>query len=85
VSPRTPDRTPGPAVEEELQLEDRTVDGNPIVDGAVRFVGGDIVAKLTSGVVSLTAGGSDVNILLVDDVTGSTLSDDVLGNLLVNQ
>lgn len=54
--PRTPDRKPGPALEEELQLEDRTADGNPTVDGAVRFVSGDIVAKLPSGVTSLTTG-----------------------------
>ena len=54
--PRTPDRTHGPALEEELRLDDRTADGNPTVDGAIRFVSGDIVVKLSSGVVSLTAG-----------------------------
>ena len=54
--PRTPDRTPGPAQEEELQLEDRTPDGDPTVNGAIRYVSNDIVAKLPSGVVSLTAG-----------------------------
>lgn len=53
---RTPDRTPGPALEEELQLEDRTVDGNPTVNGAVRYVSGDLVVKLPSGVSSLTTG-----------------------------
>lgn len=54
----TPDRAPGPSLEEELQLEDRTADGNPTVDGAIRFVGDDFVGKTSSGVKSLTAGGS---------------------------
>lgn len=61
MSPRTPDRTPGPSEEEELQLEDRTADGNPTVDGAIRYVSNDIVAKIPSGVYSLTAGGSGIN------------------------
>lgn len=51
----TPDRFPGTSDEEELLLEDRTADGNPTEDGAIRYVGGDIVAKIPSGVVSLTA------------------------------
>jgi hypothetical protein len=59
--PQTPDRTPGPSLEEELQLDDRTADGNPTVNGAVRYVSGDIVAKTPAGVVSLTAGGSGLN------------------------
>ena len=54
--PRTPDRTPGPAIEEELQLEDRTADGNPTENGALRYVSDDLVVKLSSGVVSLTSG-----------------------------
>jgi hypothetical protein len=57
----TPDRTPGPSLEEEIQLEDRTADGNPTVNGAIRYVSGDIVAKTPSGVVSLTAGGSGLS------------------------
>lgn len=53
----TPDRTPGPSEEEELQLEDRTADGNPTVNGAIRYVGGDFVGKTPSGAVTLTGGG----------------------------
>lgn len=56
--PRTPDRMPGPSVEEELQLEDRTSDGNPTINGAIRYVDNDIVGKVPDGVRSLT--GADV-------------------------
>ena len=52
----TPDRFDGPSEEEEIKLEDRTADGNPTVNGAIRYVSGDIVAKLPSGVASLTTG-----------------------------
>jgi hypothetical protein len=52
----TTDDQPGPRLEEEVQFEDRTGDGNPTVDGAVRFVGDDLVVKTSSGVKSLTAG-----------------------------
>lgn len=52
----TPDRTPGPSLEEEVQLEDRTPDGNPTVNGAIRYVSGDFVGKTPGGVVSLTSG-----------------------------
>lgn len=51
----TPNRFPGPVEAEELEFEDRTVDGNPTVDGAVRFVGDDFVGKTSTGVKSLTA------------------------------
>jgi hypothetical protein len=50
----TPDRNPGPKFTEEVQFEDRTVDGNPTVDGAVRLVSGDLYVKLPSGVEPLT-------------------------------
>ena len=53
---QTRDRTPGPSLEEELQLEDRTADGNPTIDGAIRYVSDDVVVKLTTGVQSLTTG-----------------------------
>jgi len=56
--PRTPDRTPGASVEEELQFEDRTADGNPTVEGAVRYVNSDLVAKVGGQVKSLTASAS---------------------------
>jgi len=52
----TPDRTPGASLEEETQYEDRTADGPPTVDGAVRFVSDDLVVKLSTGVKSLTTG-----------------------------
>ena len=56
----TPDRSPGPSDEEEIVLRDRTVDGDPVDDGAIRFRSNDIVAKIPSGVVSLTQqGGSE--------------------------
>ena len=54
----TPDRQAGPREEEELQLEDRTADGPPDINGAIRYYNGDIGAKCASGVISLTAGGS---------------------------
>jgi hypothetical protein len=53
---QTRDRVPGPSLEEELQFEDRTADGNPTVDGAVRFVSDDLVVKTSTGIKSLTAG-----------------------------
>lgn len=52
----TTDDFPGPNIAEELQLEDRTADGNPTIDGAVRMVSGDLVVKLPSGIKSLTTG-----------------------------
>lgn len=54
--PVTTDDQPGARVEEEVQFEDRTGDGNPTVDGAVRLVSDDLVVKLSTGVKSLTAG-----------------------------
>jgi hypothetical protein len=57
----TPDRHPGPLDEEEIQLEDRTPDGPPSINGAIRYYNGDIVAKIPTGVKSLTAGGSGIS------------------------
>lgn len=54
----TTDDFPGADIAEELQLEDRTVDGNPIIDGAIRYVNGDFVGKTPTGVESLTASGA---------------------------
>ena len=72
----TPDRFPGPAVEEEVQFEDRSIDGNPTVDGAVRFVGDDFVGRTSTGVKSLTAAAlppaTDVGQVLLS-VAGATL------------
>jgi hypothetical protein len=53
---RTRDADPGPRYEEETIYDDRTADGNPTVDGAVRFVSDDLVVKTSAGVKSLTAG-----------------------------
>lgn len=52
----TSDDFPGPNIAEELQLEDRTADGNPSVVGAVRLVSDDLVVRLSTGVKSLTTG-----------------------------
>lgn len=52
----TPDRFPGTSDEEELLLEDRTADGDPTQEGAIRYLNGDFRAKNATGVVSLTTG-----------------------------
>lgn len=52
----TPDRFPGTSDEEELLLEDRTADGDPVLDGAIRYVNGDFRGKTATGVSSLTTG-----------------------------
>lgn len=49
------DDFPGPDIAEEVQFEDRTTDGNPTINGAVRFVSDDLVVKTAGGVKSLTA------------------------------
>lgn len=67
----TPDRAAGPSDEEELQLEDRTADGNPTVDGAVRFVDGSLRIKTAGGVREL---GDALKIL------GKALSDTGISN-----
>lgn len=51
----TPNRFPGTLEAEEVKFDDRTPDGDPAVDGAVRFVGDDFVGKTSTGVKSLTA------------------------------
>lgn len=50
----TPDRFPGPLVEEEVQLEERTTD--PTIVGAIRNVSGTIKAKDSVGVFDLRSG-----------------------------
>lgn len=49
----TPDRAPGPSQEEELQLEDRTADGDPTIEGAIRRVGDDLRLRQSTGVISI--------------------------------
>lgn len=51
----TPDRKPGPALEEELQLEDNAA-GDPAVEGAIRYDNGDFKAKDSTGVFNLRSG-----------------------------
>lgn len=45
----TPDRQPGPSVEEEVQYEDRTADGDPSVVGALRRLGNLLRFRKASG------------------------------------
>lgn len=47
--PTTPDRRAGPLLEEEIQYEDRTVDGAPTVTGAVRRIGNSMVMQTSTG------------------------------------
>lgn len=54
--PVTPDSAAGPSLEEELILDDLTVEGNPTVEGAIRRVNDDVVAFLGGNVKSLTQG-----------------------------
>jgi hypothetical protein len=53
--PLTPDRTPGPAVEEELQLEDLGQD--PSVVGGITNNAGAIKAKDSVGIFDIRSGG----------------------------
>lgn len=57
--PTTPDRHPGPALEEELQLEPQGTD--PDVAGALRYVGGAFRLKDASGVFNPRTGGSGIS------------------------
>lgn len=52
--PRTPDRTPGPAIEEELQLEDNGVDPSQV--GAITLNAGALKAQDSVGVFDLRSG-----------------------------
>jgi hypothetical protein len=58
--PITPDRTPGPADEEEIVFEDRTTDGDPTEVGALRYTGGSFKAKDSTGVFDLRSGGGGI-------------------------
>lgn len=52
----TPDSFPGSRQEDELILEDRTADGDPTEEGAIRKIGDDVRIKLSTGVLSLLNG-----------------------------
>jgi len=58
---RTKDSAPGPSHEEETLYDDRTADGDPTVDGAVRRLGDTLLFKTSTVVVDLTAGGSGIS------------------------
>ena len=49
----TPDRTAGPGDEEELQFEDRTADGDPAVEGAIRRLGNTLRYYVNSVVTQI--------------------------------
>lgn len=57
----TPDRRPGPLVEEEVQLEDRTADGDPTIEGAFRYASGAFKFKDSTGVFDPRTGGSGIS------------------------
>lgn len=52
--PRTPDRTPGPAIEEELQLEDNGLD--PSVIGGITNNAGELKGRDNTGIFNLRSG-----------------------------
>lgn len=52
----TPDRAPGPSVEEELQLEDQGVGAEPSVVGGIIQADGSILMKDATGVFDARSG-----------------------------
>ena len=58
--PQTPDRRPGPLIEEEVQMEDRTADGDPTFEGAIRYTGGSFKGKDSVGVFDFRSGGGGI-------------------------
>lgn len=56
--PRTPDRRSGTLEEEEILLDDRTSDGDPIDERAIRYVNGAFRLKDSIGVFDPRGGGS---------------------------
>lgn len=55
--PTTPDRNAGTREEEELLLDDRTADGDPADERAMRYVGGEFRLKDSIGVFNPRSGG----------------------------
>ena len=51
---------PGPALEEELQFEDRTADGDTAVEGAIRYLSGAFRGKDAIGVYDFRSAGSGI-------------------------
>ena len=54
--PQTRDRFPGARIEEEIQLEDRTGEGDPSVAGSLRYVDGAIKGRDATGVFDVRSG-----------------------------
>lgn len=53
---RTPDRRPGPLLEEEIILDDRSADGDPTDEGAIRYVDGFFRARDSEGTFTMRFG-----------------------------
>jgi len=53
VAFKTPDRFAGARQEEELQLDDRTADGDPSIEGAIRRVGNVLKYYVNSAVTQI--------------------------------
>jgi len=58
---RTPDRFPGPRIEEEIELEDRTADGDPSLERRMRYVSGAFRLRDSQGVYDPRAGSSPLD------------------------
>jgi hypothetical protein len=75
---RTPDRRPGVLKEEEVLFDDRTADGDPTDERAIRYVSGSFRAKDSAGVFDLRQGAaSDTKEVKVsvNDTTPAFLED----------
>lgn len=72
----TPDRQPGPSLEEEIQWDDRTADGDPSVTGALRRVGNEMRFKEAARVRVLWQGEATVPKTLLDNAGGFVYTGD---------
>lgn len=54
---RTPDRRPGKLLEEEILLDDRTGEGDPIDERAIRYLNGEFRMRDSLGVFNPRGGG----------------------------
>jgi len=80
--PVTPDRAEGRLVEEEILFDDRTADGDPADERALRYTDGAFKAKDAAGVFNLRQGAaSDTKDVKVsaNDTTPGFLEDKVVG------